>query len=206
AKAEAERKQAEAERKERAKQQKAEAGRKAAAERRQALADRKERAAQQQASAQQKKNAGSKTTGNKGSSKGSGGATAPGGTQNSPSAPASGSAASVVSFLKAQVGKPYVFGATGPSAYDCSGLTQAAFRQAGVSLPRTSQAQSASGTSVSLSSLQAGDLLYWGGKGSAFHVGVYVGNGQYIDAANPSKGISLQNLSGYPASGAVRVL
>lgn len=99
-----------------------------------------------------------------------------------------------------------MFGATGPSAYDCSGLTQAAFRQAGVSLPRTSQAQSASGTPVSLSNLQAGDLLYWGGKGSAFHVGVYVGNGQYIDAANPRKGISLQNLSGYPASGAVRVL
>ncbi|MYW68162.1 glycoside hydrolase [Streptomyces sp. SID8379] len=122
------------------------------------------------------------------------------------SAPASGSVASVISFLKAQVGDAYVMGGTGPSSWDCSGLVQAAFKQAGVDLPRTSQDQSTSGTAVSLSSVQVGDILYWGGAGSAYHVGVYIGNGQYLDAANPSKGVVIQDLSGYPASGAVRVL
>ncbi|NEB81786.1 C40 family peptidase [Streptomyces sp. SID14478] len=121
-------------------------------------------------------------------------------------APASGSVGAVVSFLKSQVGDAYVMGGTGPNSWDCSGLVQAAFKQAGVDLPRTSQAQSTSGTSVSLSSVQVGDILYWGGAGSAYHVGVYIGNGQYLDAANPSKGVVIQDLSGYPASGAVRVL
>ncbi|MGW0579689.1 C40 family peptidase [Streptomyces sp. NPDC002920] len=122
------------------------------------------------------------------------------------SAPASGSVATVIAFLKAQVGDAYVMGGTGPNAWDCSGLVQAAFKQVGVDLPRVSQDQSMSGTDVSLSNLEVGDILYWGGKGSAYHVGVYIGNGQYLDAANPSKGVVIQELSGYPASGAVRVL
>ncbi|MFI6344736.1 C40 family peptidase [Streptomyces sp. NPDC050560] len=122
------------------------------------------------------------------------------------SVPASGSVATVVSFLKAQLGDAYIMGGTGPNSWDCSGLVQAAFRQAGVSLPRTSQAQSTAGTQVPLSSVQVGDILYWGGAGSAYHVGVYVGDGQYLDAANPSKGVVTQDLSGYPASGAIRVL
>lgn len=121
-------------------------------------------------------------------------------------APASGSVASVIAFLKAQVGDAYVMGGTGPNSWDCSGLTQAAFAQAGVSLPRVSQDQSTAGTPVSLDNLQVGDLLYWGSAGSAYHVGVYIGNGQYLDAANPSKGVVIQDLSGYPATGAVRVL
>ncbi|MFH8802574.1 C40 family peptidase [Streptomyces sp. NPDC017936] len=122
------------------------------------------------------------------------------------SAPAGGSVATVIAFLKAQVGDAYVMGATGPNAWDCSSLVQAAFRQVGVDLPRVSQDQSMAGTDVSLSDLQVGDILYWGGKGSAYHVGVYIGDGQYLDAANPSKGVVIQDLSGYPASGAVRVL
>ncbi|CAM5492993.1 MULTISPECIES: C40 family peptidase [Streptomyces] len=122
------------------------------------------------------------------------------------SAPASGSVATVVSFLKAQVGDAYVMGATGPNAWDCSSLVQAAFKQVGVDLPRVSQDQSMAGTDIPLSQIQVGDILYWGGKGSAYHVGVYIGNGQYLDAANPSKGVVIQDLSGYPASGAVRVL
>lgn len=122
------------------------------------------------------------------------------------SAPASGSVATVIAFLKAQVGDAYVMGGTGPNAWDCSGLVQAAFRQVGVDLPRVSQDQSTSGTPVSLSNIQVGDILYWGSAGSAYHVGVYIGNGQYLDAANPSKGVVIQDLSGYPATGAVRVL
>ncbi|MFI6939155.1 C40 family peptidase [Streptomyces sp. NPDC050418] len=122
------------------------------------------------------------------------------------SAPASGSVSAVISFMKAQLGDAYVMGATGPNAWDCSSLVQAAFKQAGVDLPRVSQDQSMVGTEVGTSNLQVGDILYWGGKGSAYHTGVYIGNGQYLDAANPSKGVVIQDLSGYPASGAVRVL
>jgi cell wall-associated NlpC family hydrolase len=122
------------------------------------------------------------------------------------SAPASGSVATVISFLKAQLGDAYVMGATGPNAWDCSSLVQAAYKQVGVDLPRVSQDQSMAGTDIPLSQIQVGDILYWGGKGSAYHVGVYIGNGQYLDAANPSKGVVIQDLSGYPASGAVRVL
>jgi peptidoglycan DL-endopeptidase CwlO len=121
-------------------------------------------------------------------------------------APASGSVGTVISFLKAQVGDAYVMGASGPDAWDCSSLVQAAFKQVGVDLPRVSQDQSVAGTPVSLSNIQVGDILYWGGAGSAYHVGVYIGGGQYLDAANPSKGVVIQDLSGYPASGAVRVL
>ncbi|MEV4227530.1 C40 family peptidase [Streptomyces bobili] len=127
-------------------------------------------------------------------------------TTTTASAPASGSVGTVISFLKAQLGDAYVMGATGPNAWDCSSLVQAAFKQVGVDLPRVSQDQSMAGTDVSLSNLQVGDILYWGGKGSAYHVGVYIGDGQYLDAANPSKGVVIQDLSGYPASGAVRVL
>lgn len=122
------------------------------------------------------------------------------------SAPAGGSVATVLAFLQAQVGDAYVMGATGPNAWDCSSLVQAAFKQVGVDLPRVSQDQSMVGTDIPLSQIQPGDILYWGGKGSAYHVGVYIGNGQYLDAANPSKGVVIQDLSGYPASGAVRVL
>ncbi|MFF1677003.1 C40 family peptidase [Streptomyces sp. NPDC058256] len=127
-------------------------------------------------------------------------------TSTSVSAPASGSVATVIAFLKAQVGDAYVMGGTGPNSWDCSGLVQAAFKQAGVDLPRVSGDQSTAGTPVSLSNLAVGDILYWGSAGSAYHVGVYIGDGQYLDAANPSKGVVIQDLSGYPATGAVRVL
>ncbi|TPQ23781.1 C40 family peptidase [Streptomyces sporangiiformans] len=125
---------------------------------------------------------------------------------NDVAAPASGNVGTVISFLRAQVGDAYVMGATGPNAWDCSSLVQAAFKQVGVDLPRVSQDQSTAGTPIPLSDIQVGDILYWGGAGSAYHTGVYIGNGQYLDAANPSKGVVIQDLSGYPASGAVRVL
>lgn len=118
----------------------------------------------------------------------------------------SGSTATLVSFLKAQVGKAYVSGATGPSAYDCSGLTQAAFRQIGIDLPRVSQDQSTAGTQVGLDSLQVGDILYWGSAGSAYHVGVYIGDGQFIGAQNSSTGVAQKSLDYDPPSGAVRLV
>ncbi|MFF8591518.1 C40 family peptidase [Streptomyces sp. NPDC015220] len=119
---------------------------------------------------------------------------------------ATGSAAAVISFVKSQVGKAYVPGATGPSSYDCSGLVQTAFKQVGVSLPRVSQDQSTAGTQVSLSNLQPGDILYWGGAGSAYHVAVYVGDGMFVGAQNPSSGVVERPLSYDPPTGAVRVL
>ncbi|WP_405899296.1 C40 family peptidase [Streptomyces sp. NBC_00727] len=119
---------------------------------------------------------------------------------------ATGSAASVVAFAQAQVGDAYVSGGTGPNSWDCSGLVQAAFRTVGVDLPRVSQSQSTAGTQVSLSNLQPGDILYWGGAGSAYHVGIYVGGGQFVGAQNSSTGVVQKSLDYDPPSGAVRVL
>lgn len=111
-----------------------------------------------------------------------------------------------MNFARAQVGKAYVSGGTGPSSFDCSGLVQAAYRQAGISLPRVSQAQSSAGTSVSLSALQPGDILYWGSRGSAYHVAIYVGGGKFVGAQNSSTGIVERSLSYDKPTGAVRVL
>ncbi|MGW1224046.1 C40 family peptidase [Streptomyces sp. NPDC001478] len=122
------------------------------------------------------------------------------------SSSATGSAASVVAFAQAQVGDAYVAGGTGPNSWDCSGLVQAAFRTVGVDLPRVSQSQSTAGTQVSLSNLQPGDILYWGSAGSAYHVGIYVGNGQFVGAQNSSTGVVQRPLSYDMPTGAVRVL
>ncbi|MBW5482602.1 C40 family peptidase [Streptomyces bambusae] len=127
-------------------------------------------------------------------------------TPSSVKAPATGSAAAILNFARAQVGKAYVLGGTGPGSWDCSGLVQAAYRQAGITLPRTSGPQSSFGTSVSLSSLQPGDILYWGSKGSAYHVAIYSGGGKFIGAQNPSTGVVERSLSYDPPTGAVRVL
>ncbi|GAB3957957.1 C40 family peptidase [Streptomyces sparsus] len=178
--------------------QRAEAARKAA--------EAEERAAEERAASRSS----ARTTLSTDSGSNSGGGNSAGtSTQSAPSAaaPASGNAASVVNFARAQVGKAYVMGSTGPNAYDCSGLTTAAFRQVGVSLPRTSQAQSTAGTEVGLGNLQPGDILYWGGKGSATHVAIYVGGGKYVGAQNPSAGVAMHDLGwGGTPSGAVRVL
>lgn len=125
---------------------------------------------------------------------------------SAPASNATGNTAELISFLKAQLGKAYVLGGTGPSSYDCSGLTQAAFRSIGVTLPRTSQDQSTVGTAIPVSQVQVGDLVFWGGVGSAHHVAVYIGDGKYLDAANPSKGVVIQEMSYYMPTSAVRVL
>ncbi|SEC14309.1 Cell wall-associated hydrolase, NlpC family [Streptomyces sp. 2224.1] len=127
-------------------------------------------------------------------------------TLSAPSSSATGSTATLVSFLKAQLGKAYVLGSSGPSSYDCSGLTQAAFNQIGIDLPRVSQDQSTAGKQVGLDNLQVGDILYWGSAGSAYHVGVYVGDGKFIGAQNSSTGIVERPLDYDMPTGAVRVL
>jgi cell wall-associated NlpC family hydrolase len=116
--------------------------------------------------------------------------------------PASGRAAAAVSYAMAQVGDAYVYGAAGPDAFDCSGLTMAAWAQAGVALPHSSSAQYSSGPAVSASALQPGDLVFYYSPIS--HVGMYIGNGMIVHAANPSTGVQVAGLYSMPFSGAVR--
>ncbi len=111
------------------------------------------------------------------------------------------SGGSMISVAAQFVGvTPYVYGGTTPSGFDCSGLVQYAAARAGVSLPRTAGAQSTKGTYVAISSLQAGDLVFWGGVGSAYHVGIYIGGGSYIHAPRPGKKVSVGTISGYRPS------
>ena len=94
-----------------------------------------------------------------------------------------------VAFAYAQLGKPYVWGATGPDSYDCSGLVQAAWAAAGVSIPRVTYDQWAALPHISASSLQPGDLLFYDGEG---HVAMYVGNNYIIDA--PQTGLDVEKI------------
>ncbi|WP_326842523.1 NlpC/P60 family protein [Streptomyces sp. NBC_01558] len=113
-------------------------------------------------------------------------------------------AAAAVAFAYAKLGSPYVWGATGPNAFDCSGLTQAAYRSAGVSLPRTTYAQINAGQRVSRSELQPGDLVFF--YSGISHVGIYVGDGQMIHAPNPSAPVRLAPIDQMPFAGATRVV
>ena len=116
--------------------------------------------------------------------------------------PASGRAAAAVSYAMAQVGKAYVYGAAGPSAFDCSGLTMMAWAQAGVALPHSSSAQYSSGPHIAESDLQPGDLVFYYSPIS--HVGMYIGNGMIVNAENPGSGIRVTSLHAMPYVGAVR--
>jgi cell wall-associated NlpC family hydrolase len=115
---------------------------------------------------------------------------------------ASGRAAAAVHYAMAQVGKAYVYGAAGPSAFDCSGLTMMAWAQAGVSLPHSSSAQYGMGPHVSESELQPGDLVFYYSPIS--HVAMYIGNGMIVHAANPGAGVHVSPLHYMPYAGAVR--
>ncbi|WP_053759446.1 C40 family peptidase [Streptomyces sp. AS58] len=127
------------------------------------------------------------------------GLTAPG-TAEAPNA----RAAAAVSYAHQKLGSPYVWGATGPNAFDCSGLIQAAYRSAGVSLPRTTYAQIDSGRRVSRSELLPGDLVFF--YSGISHVGIYIGNGQMIHAPNPSSPVRLAPIDQMPFAGATRVV
>lgn len=119
-----------------------------------------------------------------------------------PDISASGRAAAAVQYAMAQVGKAYVYGAAGPSAFDCSGLTMMAWAQAGVGLPHSSSAQFSSGPRISESDLQPGDLVFYYSPIS--HVGMYIGNGLIVNAENPSAGVKVTGLHAMPYVGAVR--
>lgn len=108
----------------------------------------------------------------------------------------------IVSIAKSKIGSPYVYGAAGPDAFDCSGFTSWVYAQAGKSIPRTSQAQASAGQSVPLSQIQPGDIVaYYGG---ASHVAIYAGNGQIIDALNSGIPVGYRDLHMMPIHSVVR--
>jgi peptidoglycan DL-endopeptidase CwlO len=111
-------------------------------------------------------------------------------------------AAKAIAFAKAQLGKPYVWGATGPNSYDCSGLVQAAWRAAGVDLPRTTWDQVKVGTRVPVADLEPGDLIFY--YSDISHVAMYIGNGQMIQAPHTGAVIDIQPITEMPIYGATR--
>lgn len=118
-------------------------------------------------------------------------------------------AGAIVALAKQQVGKPYAWGANGPDSFDCSSLVQYVFKNAaGMNLPRTTydqvkvgqtvyQKSQANGQPVSANNLQVGDLLFWGSESSPYHVAIYIGNNQYVNAATPEQGTILQTMTSY---------
>ncbi|MGN9760453.1 NlpC/P60 family protein [Streptomyces sp. SD31] len=122
------------------------------------------------------------------------------------SSASSGRAAAAYSAAQSRLGSPYVYGATGPSSFDCSGLTSWAYAQAGVSLPRTSEAQANIGTRIySQSDLQVGDLVFF--FNDLHHVGLYAGNGQIIHAPRTGTVVRYESMDtiGGPFMWGVRV-
>ncbi|MHC5908949.1 C40 family peptidase, partial [Streptomyces sp. S6] len=107
-----------------------------------------------------------------------------------------------VAAARSALGRPYVWGATGPSGFDCSGLMQWSYGQAGVSLPRTSQAQAHAGRRVPLSQAQPGDIVTY--RSDASHVGMYVGNGQVIHAPYPGAPVRYDPVGMMPVSSVTR--
>jgi len=113
--------------------------------------------------------------------------------------PVSGRAGAAVAFAQSVLGKPYIFGATGPGGYDCSGLTQAAWKAAGVSIPRTATAQMQGLKAVPASQAQPGDLVFFYGNSSYVnHVGLYIGNGKVIHAPHPGASVTVASVSTMP--------
>ncbi|TFV65025.1 UNVERIFIED_ORG: NlpC/P60 family protein [Bacillus sp. AZ43] len=104
----------------------------------------------------------------------------------------SAAAQTAVDTARAQVGKAYEYGGAGPDTFDCSGLTQYAYRAAGIELPHSSRSQSEMGTPVSRDQLLPGDLVFFYEPVS--HVGIYVGDGQMVDAGNESTGVSQRSV------------
>jgi cell wall-associated NlpC family hydrolase len=117
-----------------------------------------------------------------------------------PPAPApapSGGAASAIAFARAQLGEPYVWGAEGPGSWDCSGLTMAAWRAGGKSLPHYSVAQYDAATPISASQLRPGDLVFWSSSSSPssiFHVALYLGDGMIIHAPRTGRPVSIDSM------------
>jgi cell wall-associated NlpC family hydrolase len=118
-------------------------------------------------------------------------------------APASSARASAVQLALSKVGSPYRWGATGPSSFDCSGLVNWAFEQAGIEVPRTSRALSQVGTPVARGDLQPGDLVFFYSPVS--HVGIYIGDGQMVHASTSGKPVAISPIEGRQYNSARRL-
>lgn len=121
-------------------------------------------------------------------------------TPSTPSAPSddydsSSLGAQIATYAQKFVGYPYVYGGTSPSGFDCSGFVQYIYRQFGYSINRTATAQLANGYYVSYDSLIPGDLVFFGSGSSASHVGMYIGGGEFVHAANSRSGVKISSLS-----------
>ncbi|MFC8085650.1 NlpC/P60 family protein [Streptomyces sp. NPDC057340] len=157
------------------KKKQAEAARKAAELAKQQAEEAAERKRQEEAAQQES------GSGTSGGSDGTGSSDSSGST--TPDTSNGTKAEKAIAFARAQIGKPYVWGATGPGSYDCSGLTQAAWKAAGVTLPRVTYDQVNAGTTVSVSQAQPGDLVFF--YDDISHVGLYIGDGMMIHAPKP---------------------
>ncbi|MFI7606952.1 NlpC/P60 family protein [Micromonospora sp. NPDC049366] len=115
----------------------------------------------------------------------------------------SGAARTAINTACAQVGDPYVWGATGPNSFDCSGLTQYAYKAAGISLTHFTGAQWNEGRKVSRSEARPGDLVFFGSD--LHHVGLYLGNGLMVHAPRTGKPVQVSSISTQPLAGFVRV-
>ncbi|WP_416353235.1 C40 family peptidase [Agrilactobacillus fermenti] len=114
----------------------------------------------------------------------------------------------VIALAEQQIGKPYVWGGKGPSSFDCSGLMQYVFANAlGMQIGSWTVPQESAGTQIAVSQAQPGDLLFWGDRGSTYHVALYIGNNQYVNAPVPGENVTIASISQYfMPSFAVRVL
>ncbi|MEV5674020.1 NlpC/P60 family protein [Streptomyces sp. NPDC052179] len=124
------------------------------------------------------------------------------GTGSGPDSGYAAKAEKVLAFARAQIGRPYVWGASGPSSYDCSGLTQAAWKAAGVDLPRTTWDQVEVGTRVATADLRPGDLVFF--YDDISHVGIYKGDGMMIHAPKPGANVREESIYYMPIYGSVR--
>lgn len=116
------------------------------------------------------------------------------------------SSANITAYALTFLGVPYVWGGTTPSGFDCSGYVQYVYSHFGINVGRTTYTQQYAGTKISVASAQAGDLYFWGSYGSAYHVAIALGGGQYVMAPAPGQVVKTGSVSSYTPSFAVRVL
>ena len=114
-------------------------------------------------------------------------------------------ASKAIAYANAQLGKPYQWGGAGPNSFDCSGLTMMAWEQAGIYFPHLAQDQYNLTQPVALSSAVPGDLIFFGTPSNVYHVGLYIGNGQMIDAPETGQNVSIQSIYWSDLLGAGRV-
>ncbi|MBO0447195.1 C40 family peptidase [Enterococcus ureilyticus] len=113
----------------------------------------------------------------------------------------------VVNLALKYLGVPYLWGGNTPAGFDCSGLVQYVYKNAvNITVPRVTTGQESSGKEVSLSSLQKGDLLFWGNRGRTDHVAIYIGNNKFIHAPQPGGVVEIVNINSYKPNFARRIL